>query len=290
MTRPVRVEFRKWDGLRHWTFDATRLGEDEHGVWLGVPVGTLMDRPDARFVLDYPSVVLVPRDQWWVAAFNGVRPPPEPNEIEVYIDMSTPAEWDGDVLRAVDLDLDVVRRWTGEVAVLDEDEFAAHRLSKAYPAHVIAAAEHSARACVDLLRAGAEPFITVFRRYLAQVGRPASAGEALEAHLAAFNAHDTTRLLAGFAPEAVWITGTDIVAGRPALAELFDTWLWSLDPHLDVVSTVVDVDMVAAELRERINVDGEAREFSIAAFFTVQDGLITRGKIYREGHADIGES
>ena len=29
--------------------------------------------------------------------------------VEVYVDMTTPAEWDGAVLRAVDLDLDVVR-------------------------------------------------------------------------------------------------------------------------------------------------------------------------------------
>ncbi len=46
-------------------------------------------------------------------------------------------------------------------------------------------------------------------------------------------------------------------------------------------------DEVAAELRERLTVDGERREYAIAAFFTVADGLITRAKIYREGNAEI---
>ena len=112
---------------------------------------------------------------------------------------------------------------------------------------------------------------------------------AIEEHLAAFNAHDTARLLAGFAPDAVWITGQDSATGTAELAELFDDWLWSLDPHLETIRSAVDGDTVAAELHERITVDGARREFSIAAFFTVTDGLITRAKIYREGNADIDQ-
>ena len=33
--------------------------------------------------------------------------------------------------------------------------------------------------------------------------------------------------------------------------------------------------------------DGEPREFHIAAFFSVADGVIRTAKIYREGSADI---
>jgi hypothetical protein len=35
-------------------------------------------------------------------------------------------------------------------------------------------------------------------------------------------------------------------------------------------------------------VNGERREFDIAVFFTVDDGLIRTAKVYREGSADIG--
>jgi ketosteroid isomerase-like protein len=113
--------------------------------------------------------------------------------------------------------------------------------------------------------------------------------EAIDGYLAAFNAHDSAGLLAGLAPDAVWITGQDSAVGRAALAELFDDWLWSLDPHLEATRLAVDGDTAAAELLESITVDGQRREYSIAAFFTVADGVITRAKIYREGTADIDQ-
>jgi ketosteroid isomerase-like protein len=106
-------------------------------------------------------------------------------------------------------------------------------------------------------------------------------------HVAAFNAHDTARLLAGLAPDAVWITGQDTAIGRSALAELFDDWLWSLDPHLETIRLAVDGDTGAAELCESITLDGRRRQFSIAVFLTVTAGLITRAKVYREGSADL---
>ena len=114
-----------------------------------------------------------------------------------------------------------------------------------------------------------------------------SAADAIVRHLAAFNAHDTDRLLAGLAPDAVWITGHDVATGRAALAEVFDDWLWSMRPRLEVVALVVDGDTVAAELRESLTVDGATREFAIAAFFRIENGLITRAKIYREGNATL---
>lgn len=109
----------------------------------------------------------------------------------------------------------------------------------------------------------------------------------VEEHLAAFNAHDTARLLAGFATDAVWITGEDVVQGRAALAELFDSGLWSMNPSLRVRSIVSDGDRAAAQLHESITVEGEVREFDIAVFFELADGLITRAKVYREGSADL---
>lgn len=113
------------------------------------------------------------------------------------------------------------------------------------------------------------------------------ARDAVVEHLAAFNAHDTDRLLAGFTEDAVWATGQDIVRGRPALAELFDEGLWELAPSLTTLTLIADERSVAAELHERITIDGAEREFAIAAFFRVSDGLITSAKVYREGTADL---
>jgi len=108
-------------------------------------------------------------------------------------------------------------------------------------------------------------------------------------HVAAFNAHDTARLLAGLAPDARWATGQDVVVGAAALAELFDEGLWTMTPSLDLLSLVCEGPRAAAELRETLVVDGETRTFTVGAFFVVDEGgLITSGRVYREGSADIG--
>lgn len=106
-------------------------------------------------------------------------------------------------------------------------------------------------------------------------------------HVAAFNAHDTERVLAGLADDAVWITGRDRFQGRAALADVFDDWLWSMEPSLEVRGIVVDGDSAAAELTERITVDGELRRYPIAVFFRFAAGLITQATVYREGNADL---
>ena len=47
---PVRVVMTKWGGRPHWEYDATYLGSDEHGDWLGCPVATHYSRPGMAFV------------------------------------------------------------------------------------------------------------------------------------------------------------------------------------------------------------------------------------------------
>ena len=114
-----------------------------------------------------------------------------------------------------------------------------------------------------------------------------AAGAAVREHLAAFNAHDTARLLAGCAENIEWITGQDHIHGIDELAALFDDWLWGLDPSLTIRTLVCDEHRVAAELVEQLTVDGVLRSMPIAAFFTVTAGRITSATIYREGSADI---
>lgn len=117
--------------------------------------------------------------------------------------------------------------------------------------------------------------------------RASAAERVVREHLAAFNDHDTARLLDSFTDDAVWITGADRFAGTAALGALFDDGLWELDPHLELVRLVVDADSAAAQLVERITVDGTLSTFAIAVFFEIRDGRISRGKVYREGSADL---
>ncbi|MGI8900396.1 MAG: DUF402 domain-containing protein [Nocardioides sp.] len=134
----VRVVFSKWGRRPHWEFDALRLGQDEHGTWLGGPPGTRLTRPGADFVSPLGFVMLVPEDDAFVATFYAPGSTDLPQGwVEVYVDITTVPVWAGSTVSMVDLDLDVVRGRTGRVWVDDEDEFADHRISFGYPRDVV---------------------------------------------------------------------------------------------------------------------------------------------------------
>lgn len=158
---------RKWGDRPHWQYGGTVLGADEHGEWLGFPAGTRYSRPGHEFIGQIDHVGLVPapvdgRQPWHLATFWSTGGPGWPalggSAVEVYVDVATPAAWEDDVLRAVDLDLDVVRGFNGAVIIDDEDEFLEHQVTFGYPAEVIAAARASADEVRALVEAGASPY------------------------------------------------------------------------------------------------------------------------------------
>lgn len=136
----VRVVMTKWGERPHWEFDCRYLGSDHHGDWLGIAAGTRMSRPGASYVAETNQLGLVPAPgaddgRGWLATFHDVGGP-----LRVYVDITTPPVWDGSVVRAVDLDLDVICGPSGRVWIDDEDEFADHRVRFGYPDEVARAA------------------------------------------------------------------------------------------------------------------------------------------------------
>lgn len=144
-----------------------RLGEDEHGVWLGSEAGGTMRKGDGPVVpIGHAHVGLIPHDSWWTAWFNA-----EPERIDVYCDITTPPEWrtSGEVTM-VDLDLDICRlRRGGDVVLLDEDEFAAHQVKYGYPPKVIDGARAAAAVLYAAVADRSEPFADAYRSWLALV-------------------------------------------------------------------------------------------------------------------------
>jgi hypothetical protein len=107
-------------------------------------------------------------------------------------------------------------------------------------------------------------------------------------HIDAFNAHDTGRLIAGLRPDVVWATGSDVFRGSAQLRDgLFDGDLWAMRPSLEVRTLLIDGEAAAGVFHEVLIVNDETREFDIAVFFAVSDGLIRSVKVFREGSADI---
>lgn len=147
----------KWGGHRHWGADGVLgLGEDQHGRWFAQPDGTRYRRPGAEFVTRGRQVMLVPAaDRWFVASFYE---PVAGYRWRMYVDICTPATITAGLLSFVDLDLDVVQTFEGEVTVEDEDEFAAHQIELHYPADVVTRA---AQECTRVRReaaSGADAF------------------------------------------------------------------------------------------------------------------------------------
>ncbi|GAB3199774.1 hypothetical protein GCM10027062_17360 [Nocardioides hungaricus] len=166
----------KWGGRPHWEFDATYLGSDEHGDWLGIPAGTGMSRPGADYVAPTHQVGLVPppgpdAERGWLATIHDVGGP-----VRVYVDITTPPMWDGAVVRAVDLDLDVVCGPTGRVWVDDEDEFARHRVAYGYPDEVVRGALASCERVLALVADEAAPYDGSAAGWLARLGDLLRAG------------------------------------------------------------------------------------------------------------------
>jgi len=161
----VRVVYRKYDGVLHWHLSGRRLGSDEHGVWVGCRAGTVGQRGNEPSVIwDFPHVMLFPYDAWWTAIFNA-----PPKRTEIYCDIATVPEWDGDEVTMIDLDLDVIRRRDGSVEIDDEDEFAEHQIRYGYPPAVIAQAQKSCDWLATAVADGTEPFANTYRAWLAKV-------------------------------------------------------------------------------------------------------------------------
>ena len=167
---PIRVAMTKWGDRPHWEFDATFLGCDAHGDWLGIAAGTAMSRPGASYVAPTNQVGLVPPAgpdpaRGWLATFHDVGGP-----VRVYVDITTAPVWDGAVLRAVDLDLDVVCGPTGRVWVDDEDEFAHHRALYDYPEDVARGALASCDRVQAAVVGGLAPYDGSAATWLARLG------------------------------------------------------------------------------------------------------------------------
>lgn len=155
---PIRVEMTKWGALPHWEYDAVWLGRDEHGTWYGTPAGTLMQRPGASFVSETDQVGLVPTASGgggggWVATFHAPG-----YAVTTYVDMTSVPRWEHGRVRAVDLDLDVIRTAEGHVFVDDEDEFADHQVVYDYPSEVVSLAEGSCAWVLEAVLAERPPF------------------------------------------------------------------------------------------------------------------------------------
>jgi len=131
-TGVVVWESVKLDGSPHRSVEAVDLGSTSDGRWLFVAEGTPVARPDGRSY-DHPcdAVVLIPPVGLWIATWlDGWDP-------SLYVDVARRARVGKRRIITVDLDVDVVRRRSGDVEVRDLDELDQHRHQLGYPPDLV---------------------------------------------------------------------------------------------------------------------------------------------------------
>lgn len=154
--RAIRVCSTKYDGSPHWEFDSWFVHEEgpllithnfagqEYQTWKG---------PHTE-----PYDI---RNHFWADRWYNVMrcEKPRAGGLEYwYCNITTPAQYDGEWIRYVDLDLDVIVAADGTSRVVDEDEFLEHSRRMGYPPDVIDRARRAVDELLSLVHRGAFPF------------------------------------------------------------------------------------------------------------------------------------
>jgi hypothetical protein len=124
----IWIERRKWPDHPHYGHAGWLLGEDEHGSWFELRVGTPIHRGDeVLFLGRFGGLMLSPPDGRTLIWF------PEHGDVDLYVDVVRDTVLTSTSLVMIDMDLDVVRwREDGRVELVDEDELAEHTVTLGY--------------------------------------------------------------------------------------------------------------------------------------------------------------
>lgn len=134
-----------------------RLGADAYGIWLFAPRGAAASYwQTGPAPLPVNFLTLVPSTRGWIATWMwGNRA----IDIDVYVDVIDFPTWVSETeLRVIDLDLDVIRRRSGQVVLDDQDEFAENISARHYPADIVETARATADELVVAVEQRRAPF------------------------------------------------------------------------------------------------------------------------------------
>jgi protein associated with RNAse G/E len=162
--RRIRVLSTKYDGSLHNDYEALLIDEesstspDDECLRLYVAQGTPLHsyRGDGPIGVGFTALFWPGADRWFNVYHN--HWPTQRHAIETYVNVSLPAEFDGETIRWVDMDLDVVVRTGHRIELWDEDEFAEHLEQFRYPDNVVARARAAAGELMRAAAAGEPPF------------------------------------------------------------------------------------------------------------------------------------
>ena len=154
--RRVHVVSTKYDGSPHWEFDSFFVLE-EHALLITTNfAGQELGNWKGTWATPWDTRNHFWSDRW----FNVMRcDKPRGGGLDHwYCNVTTPAQYDGEAIRYVDLDLDVSVGPNGEIELLDEDEFLDNSARMGYAPDVIENARRAVDELIELARRGQFPF------------------------------------------------------------------------------------------------------------------------------------
>jgi protein associated with RNAse G/E len=152
--KTIRVIGTKYDGSPRDEWPAQLVEQDGTLLRIRAPAGTEeIVRGTRRQVMPDGFTGL-----FWIDRWYNVWQIDRTEGVLYYANVAMPCQFDGNVLRWVDLDIDIVCYADGSIVVKDEDEFEAHISRFAYPEDVVAHALAARDALLHLASSGAFPF------------------------------------------------------------------------------------------------------------------------------------
>ena len=155
--RTIRIEKTKYDGTVQRFCDGQLLDHVGSVLRVKVPAGTpvYVTRKE-RWVKSGSTALHCYFENRWYNVWHLREHIVAPNLW--YANVAMPARFDGATIRWVDLDIDIRCHLDGSLEVLDEDEFAQHRVELGYSDEVVERALAARDEMPQLARAGAFPF------------------------------------------------------------------------------------------------------------------------------------
>ena len=155
--RRIHVRSSKYDGSPHWEFDSWFVLADGPLLVTSNFAGQVLQTWKGPWTDPYDT-----RNHFWSDRWYNIMRLELPNGSGLdgwYCNVTTPIEYDGDNVRFVDLDLDVVVDAELNAKVVDEDEFLKHSECMAYPPDVIEQSRAAVDELLQLVRGGQPPFV-----------------------------------------------------------------------------------------------------------------------------------
>ncbi len=154
----IRILAYKHDGhvRRSWN-EGYVLEADEHSCILVTNKALVKDDDGHYWYTREPALCYFYDDKWFnvIAMFRE-------KGIYYYCNLASPYLYDGEALKYIDYDLDYKFLPNGSVNLLDEDEFAEHKVAMNYPAEIEGILRDNRVIMLDLFRSMKPPFNTQY--------------------------------------------------------------------------------------------------------------------------------